>query len=124
MAVARKSIAPDATVNADEASHWDQLAANFPIKRINHKIAYSADGACTNQAESFFSRLRRARLVFITASPAAIWRLTLLNWLGAKMPVGQQGNQFTMIVSAAAVDLSQQLGAGHWQRRSGLTLGS
>ncbi len=29
------------TVHADEASHWDRLAANFPIKRINHKEAYS-----------------------------------------------------------------------------------
>jgi len=28
--------------------------------RINHQLAYSLDGACTNQAESFFSRLRRA----------------------------------------------------------------
>lgn len=36
------------TVHADEASHWDRLAAHFPIKRINHKEAYSMDGACTN----------------------------------------------------------------------------
>ena len=50
------------TVHADEASHWDKLAAYFPIKRINHKEAYSKDGACTNAAESFFSRLRRAEI--------------------------------------------------------------
>lgn len=49
-----------ATVHADEASHWDKLAAFFPIKRINHQEAYPKDGACTNQAESFFGRLRRA----------------------------------------------------------------
>lgn len=42
------------TIHADEASHWDKLAAYFPIKRVNHQIAYSKDGACTNQAESFF----------------------------------------------------------------------
>lgn len=50
------------TVHADEANHWDKLGAYFPIKRINHNEAYSKDGACTNQAESFFSRLRRAEV--------------------------------------------------------------
>jgi hypothetical protein len=32
------------------------------MKRINHLEAYSADGACTNQAELFFSRMRRAEI--------------------------------------------------------------
>jgi transposase-like protein len=48
------------TIHADEASHWDNLEARFLTKRINHSEAYSFDGACTNMAESFFSRLRRA----------------------------------------------------------------
>jgi hypothetical protein len=30
------------------------------MKRINHQEAYSMDGACTNWAEEYFSRLRRA----------------------------------------------------------------
>jgi hypothetical protein len=30
------------------------------MKRINHQFSYSADGACTNGAESYFSRMRRA----------------------------------------------------------------
>ena len=30
------------------------------MRRINHSVSYSKDGACTNQAESYFSRLRRA----------------------------------------------------------------
>jgi hypothetical protein len=32
------------------------------MKRINHEQAYSADGACTNMAEEYFSRLRRAEI--------------------------------------------------------------
>jgi hypothetical protein len=32
------------------------------MKRINHQEAYSLDGACTNYAEEFFSRLRRAEI--------------------------------------------------------------
>jgi len=32
------------------------------MKRINHQEAYSLDGACTNQAEEYFSRLRRGEI--------------------------------------------------------------
>jgi hypothetical protein len=34
----------------------------FEMKRINHQEAYSLDGACTNQAEEYFSRLRCAEI--------------------------------------------------------------
>ena len=58
----RERIATGSIVHADEAGGWDMLHAFFDVKRINHSIAFSLDGACTNQAESFFSRLRRAEL--------------------------------------------------------------
>jgi transposase-like protein len=48
-----------AVIHADEASHWDALHAGWKTCRINHSEAYSDGGCCTNQAESFFSRLRR-----------------------------------------------------------------
>ncbi len=47
-------------LNADEASSWNDLHSRFEMKRINHQEAYSLNGACTNDAESYFSRLRRA----------------------------------------------------------------
>lgn len=50
------------TVHADEAASWNDLHAHFNTKRINHSAAYSADGACTNRAEEFFSRMRRAEI--------------------------------------------------------------
>lgn len=34
----------------------------YSMHRINHQEAYSLDGACTNEAKSFFSRLRRAEI--------------------------------------------------------------
>ena len=40
----------------------ERLARRFEMKRINHQEAYSLDGACTNQAEEYFSRLRRAEI--------------------------------------------------------------
>ncbi len=60
--VVRAHIQPGAIVYADEAGGWDQLHAFYEMKRINHSVAYSLDGASTNQAESYFSRLRRAEL--------------------------------------------------------------
>ena len=55
-------VAPTATVYADEARGWDALHARFLTKRINHEVCYSDGEACTNMAESFFSRLRRAEI--------------------------------------------------------------
>jgi transposase-like protein len=56
----RAHVKAGTVVNADEASSWDNLNTKFEMKRINHSEAYSLDGACTNWAEEYFSRLRRA----------------------------------------------------------------
>ena len=56
----RARVETGTTIYADEAPGWDALHARYDTKRINHSIAFSDDGACTNQAESYFSRLRRA----------------------------------------------------------------
>lgn len=106
------------TVHADEASHWDRLAANFPIKRINHKEAYSKDGACTNQAESFFSRLRRSE-IGIHHSIAGKY----LDAYAAEMAWREDNNrapngtQFTMAVAATAMAAQSSRWSGYWQRR-------
>ena len=62
VALIRERIAVGSIVHADEAGGWDMLHAFYDVKRINHSVAFSLDGACTNQAESYFSRLRRAEL--------------------------------------------------------------
>jgi transposase-like protein len=56
----KSRIAKGTIVNADEAASWDALHAHYEMKRINHQEAYSMGGACTNMAEEYFSRLRRA----------------------------------------------------------------
>lgn len=58
----RERIPFGSIIHADEARGWDTLHAHYDMRRINHSIAFSKDGACTNQAESFFSRLRRAEI--------------------------------------------------------------
>ena len=59
LAFVESVVSPNATIHADEAAHWDALHAKYAMNRINHQEAYSWDGACTNQAESFLARLRR-----------------------------------------------------------------
>jgi transposase-like protein len=57
--IAKRVVDRSAVIHADEASHWDALHAGWHTLRINHSEAYSNGESCTNQAESFFSRLRR-----------------------------------------------------------------
>jgi hypothetical protein len=58
----RSRVAKGTILNADEAGAWDHLHDRFEVLRINHEQAYSLDGACTNMAESFFSRMRRSEI--------------------------------------------------------------
>jgi hypothetical protein len=46
-------------LHADEAPAWNDLHARYEMRRIDHQAAYSLNGASTNWAESYFSRLRR-----------------------------------------------------------------
>ena len=62
MAFLRSHVAQGTILNADEATSWDELHKRYEVKRINHEEAYSYDGACTNWAEEFFSRMRRAEI--------------------------------------------------------------
>ena len=57
----RRHVRGPAHLVADEAPGYDDLVALFPLTRNNHGNAYVvAPGSSTNQAESFFSRVRRS----------------------------------------------------------------
>ena len=58
----RARVAKGTLVNADDAPGWNELHSRYEMRRINHEEAYSKDGACTNAAEEFFSRMRRAEI--------------------------------------------------------------
>ena len=60
--VVAQRVAKGTELHADESPSWNQLQARFPMQRINHQQGYSIAGACTNGAESFFSRLRRGEV--------------------------------------------------------------
>ena len=54
----------DTTLYADEGAWWDALHARYTMHRINHQDAYSVPDQqiYTNNAESFFSRMRRGEI--------------------------------------------------------------
>jgi transposase-like protein len=110
-------VQPGSTVYADEASVWDALHARFAAKRINHSVAFSDDGACTNQAESYFSRLRRAeigthhhisgRYLHAYAREMA-WREDY-----RRVP---NGTLYLLVAGAAAAHPVSREWKGYWQR--------
>lgn len=58
----RTHVAPETTLYADEAPGWNPLHARYELHRINHAEVYSLRDAAqthTNNAEGFFSRMRR-----------------------------------------------------------------
>ena len=80
-------VSAEAEVHADEATHWDALNAKFrKTLRINHTEAYSKDGDCTNQVESFLLASVRWWKVNVITSACSIctstrhmplgWRIT------------------------------------------------
>lgn len=106
-----------ATIYADEGSGWDALHAGWDAKRVNHSVAFMDKGVCTNQAESYFSRLRRMEVgthhhiagpyLYAYAGEAA-WRED-----NRRTDNGAQA----MLVAGAAMDaaVSRQW-KGYWQR--------
>jgi transposase-like protein len=104
-------------VHADEARVWDTLHAHYEMRRINHSVAFSKDGASTNQAESFFSRLRRAeigvhhRISGKRLGPYA----SEMAWREDNRRV-PNGVQFSAIASMALKHPMSREWRGYWQR--------
>jgi len=110
-------IALGSTIYADEASHWDAFHARYVTKRINHSIAYSHDGASTNQAESFFSRLRRAEIGIHhkIAGPYLAAYAAEMDWREDHRRVAN-GDQYKLVVRAALTHPVSAQWKGYWQR--------
>ncbi len=111
------TVQPGTIVHADEASHWDALHAKYLTKRINHSEAYSADGACTNMAESFFSRLRRAEIGthHHIAGPYLAGYAAEMAWREDNRRVSN-GEQYLAATSAALAHPVSRQWKGYWQR--------
>jgi len=113
----RERVANGSVVHADEASHWDQLHARFETKRINHSLAYSNGEANTNQAESFFSRLRRAEIGIHhhVAGPYLASYANEMTWREDNRRVSN-GELYLMAADAALKHPISKQWTGYWQR--------
>ena len=61
----RRQVPIGTELYADEAGSWNDLHARYTLHRINHQEAYSLGDAAqthTNNAEGFFSRMRRGEI--------------------------------------------------------------
>jgi transposase-like protein len=113
----RQRIAHGTMVHADESPAWNPLHARFAMQRINHQDGYSVDGACTNGAESYFSRLRRGELghhhhiagpYLVRYAQEAAWREDLRRVSNGEQMHGIVG---LAMRSSPSVDF-----CGYWQR--------
>jgi len=119
VATLKDRIAVGSTVYADEASHWDQLHARYLTKRINRSQAYSDGEGCTNQAESFFSRLRRAEVGthHHISGPYLAAYAGEMDWREDNRRVSN-GEQYLVVANAAAKHPISKQWTGYWQRRT------
>jgi transposase-like protein len=110
-------VAPGSIVHADDVSHWDALHAAYDARRINHSECYSDGFACTNMAESFFSRLRRAEIGthHHIAGPYLNAYASEMSWREDNRRV-DNGAQALMVAGAAMASRQSRAWAGYWQR--------
>jgi transposase-like protein len=105
------------TIYADEAASWDVLHQRYLTKRINHQECYSDGEACTNQAESFFSRLRRAEFGIhhhISGRYLAAYA-SEMAWRENNRRVSN-GEQYLMTTAASLAHPVSRQWKGYWQR--------
>ncbi|MBG1233993.1 IS1595 family transposase [Aestuariivirga litoralis] len=113
----KSRVAKGTVINADEANSWNELHTKYEMKRINHEEAYSLDGACTNAAESFFSRIRRAEIgIHHHIAGAYLLRYAQeMSWRedNRRMSNGEQMGRVCQLALSRkpSVDFS-----GYWQR--------
>jgi transposase-like protein len=114
----RAIVQPGAVIHADEGGAWDRLHAHYDMRRINHSVAFSKDGACTNQAESYFSRLRRAEWGqhhHISGRYLLAYAVEM-SWREDRRR-DPNGSQHTAITGAALSHPVSRQWSGYWQPR-------
>ena len=106
-----------ATIHADEGTGWDALHAGWDTKRVNHSVQFMDKGVCTNQAESYFSRLRRMEVGthHHIAGPHLNAYASEASWREDYRRV-DNGAQAAMVTRAAMVSPVSRKWAGYWQR--------
>lgn len=113
----RDHVANLATLYADEGSGWDALHAGWKTERVNHSVAFKDEGVCTNQAESYFSRLRRMEVGthHHIAGPYIAAYAREASWREDNRRESN-GDQAIMVGHAAMASRVSRQWKGYWQR--------
>jgi transposase-like protein len=106
-----------ATIHADEGTGWDALHAGWDTKRVNHSVAFLDEGVCTNQAESYFSRLRRMEVGthHHIAGPYLRAYAVEASWREDNRRVSN-GDQATLLTLSTLDAPISRMWSGYWQR--------
>ena len=106
-----------ATIHADEGTGWDALHAGWDTHRVNHSVQFMDKGVCTNQAESYFSRLRRMEVGthHHIAGPYLASYAREASWREDNRRVHNGGQTAMVAVAAMDAPVSRQW-KGYWQR--------
>jgi len=117
LAFIRQRVNEGTTLYADEAGSWNDLHSRFEMFRINHQEAYSDGQACTNEAESFFSRMRRGEIGHFhhVAGPYLIRYAQESSWREDNRRVSN-GDQVRAVSGLAMKCRPSVDFAGYWQR--------
>lgn len=115
----RKHVASGTIIYADESRQWDALHAAYDTRRINHSTEYARDDISTNQAESYFSRLRRAEIGthHHISGPYLSAYSNEMAWRENNRRVDTKG-QWTAMTGAALSHPKSRAWAGYWQRNA------
>lgn len=107
------------TIHADEGTGWDALHAGWDTKRVNHSVQFMDKGVCTNQAESYFSRLRRMEVGthHHIAGPYLVAYAQEASWREDNRRVSN-GSQAMLVGESAMASPVSRKWAGYWQRRN------
>jgi hypothetical protein len=115
----RQLVASGTIIHADESSAWDRLHASYDMRRVNRSVEYKSEsGACTNQAESFFSRLRRAQygIHHRIAGPYLDEYASEMAWRENNRRLAN-GTHWNLISAAALAHPVSRKWAGYWNRK-------
>ncbi|MEZ5707913.1 MAG: IS1595 family transposase [Blastomonas sp.] len=106
-----------ATIYADEGSGWDDLHAGWDMRRVNHSVAFMDEGVCTNQAESYFSRLRRMEVGthHHIAGPYLNAYAREASWREDNRRISN-GKQAMLVAGSAMRSRQSRQWTGYWQR--------
>ncbi|MCW3835448.1 IS1595 family transposase [Sphingomonas canadensis] len=109
-----------ATIHADEGTGWDALHAGWNVHRVNHSVQFMDEGACTNQAESYFSRLRRMEIGthHHIAGPYLYAYAQEASWREDNRRVSN-GSQAMLVAESAMASPVSRKWAAYWQRKAG-----